>query len=251
MVRSGKNHADEITQFAARVEATTCLDSVVEIRCQMARRLGELNAVARRIQDDSEQQAASLNHEIQKIQERLKAAESLAETDELTKLGNRRLLERKIASEIEGRNRFAIILLDLNGFKAVNDRLGHAQGDRLLQSVANGLSQGVRATDSVGRWGGDEFVIVLRGTGLVEAEVTVAQIQKKAFGEFILGDPGKEVRVQVSACFGIAECQLGETADQLFERADRQLYESKQALRNVPKSLPPAGILPVLVASQR
>jgi len=236
MVRSGKSHADEITQFAARVEATSCLESVVEIRCQMAQRLNELNSVARRIQDDSERNAASLSREIQKIQERLKAAESLAETDELTKLGNRRLLERKIATEIEEQNRFSIVVLDLNGFKAVNDRFGHAQGDRLLQAVAGALSRCVRTTDSVGRWGGDEFVIVLHGTSLAEAEARVSQIQGKAFGEFILGETGKGIKVEISACFGIAECQPGESADQLFDRADRQLYELKQSLHNSKKS---------------
>ena len=238
MVRSGTSHAEEIRQFASKIEATSCLESVVEIRCQMTKRLEELNQVARRIQEDSASTAASLNRQIQRVQERLKAAETLAETDALTKLGNRRLLERKIAAEIDAQDRFCVVVLDLNGFKGVNDRFGHQQGDRLLQAVASSLADSVRGTDFVGRWGGDEFVILFRSIGLNEAESRVSQIQKAAFGEFMVGERGKEVRLNVSACFGLAECRPGETAEELFERADRNLYELKRALRTATRSTP-------------
>ncbi len=246
LVRTGNSHADEIRQFAAKVEEASCLESVVEIRCQMTKRLGELNAVARRIQEDNARHADSLNRQIERIQERLKAAESLAETDVLTNLGNRRLVERRIAVEIEAQNRFCVVVLDLDGFKGVNDRFGHAQGDRLLQSVAASLSDSVRGTDTIGRWGGDEFVLVLHGVGLAEAETRVSQIQQKVFGEFILPDGPKQIKVQVSACFGIAECRPGESADELFERADRHLYELKEARHESNKSKQHASNFPVL-----
>jgi diguanylate cyclase (GGDEF)-like protein len=233
MVKSGNNYADEIWGFAEKVQQTSNLESVVEIRRQMSNRLTELNDLARRIQVDSAEKAAALKKEMQKVQERLKAAETLAETDTLTKLGNRRMLERRIAAEIAAQNRFCIVMLDLNGFKAVNDRYGHAEGDRLLQSVASALSKLVRGTDMVSRWGGDEFVIVLHDIDLKGAEERVAQIQRKAFGEFMVGSQGGQVNV--TACFGIAECALGESADQLFDRADRHLYQMKQALGDTKK----------------
>lgn len=251
MVRSGSSHADEIRQFASQIEATSCLESVVEIRRQMTKRLDELNGVARRIQEDSEKNAAALTREIQRVQERLKAAETLAETDALTKLGNRRLLERNITASIEAQEKFCLVVLDLDGFKEVNDRFGHAEGDRLLQSVATALSAAVRGTDAVGRWGGDEFVIVLRDIDLAEAETRVAQIQKKAFGEFMVGEDGHAQRLNVSACFGIAECRPGESPDDLFERADGHLYQLKKAMKE-PKprnsGMPP---MPVLAQARR
>jgi diguanylate cyclase (GGDEF)-like protein len=251
MVRSGTSHAEEIRGFASQIEATSCLESVVEIRCQMSKRLEELNQVARRIEEDSERNAASLSREIQRVQDRLKTAETLAETDSLTKLGNRRLLERKIAAAVESQTQLCVVVLDLDGFKGVNDRFGHQVGDRLLQGVANSLANSVRETDIVGRWGGDEFVILFHSIGLAEAEKRVSQIQKAAFGEFIVGEQGKEVRLTVSACIGLAERRVDETGDELFDRADRNLYELKRALREPRSSRKTFDTAPVLALNSR
>jgi diguanylate cyclase len=231
MIRSGNTHAEEITNFAARVQATSCLDSVVQIRCQMADRVAELNGMALRIQQESQQTATVLQREIQKVQERLKAAESLAETDALTKLGNRRLLERTVAAAIDAQQHFCVAVLDLNGFKDVNDQFGHTQGDRLLQAVATDLKAAVRDTDEVGRWGGDEFVLVLREIDQQGAEARIEQIGKRVFGDFLIEGEGKTIRITMSGCFGIAEYRPGETYEQLFERADHQLNDLKQNRR--------------------
>ncbi|MEO8099758.1 MAG: GGDEF domain-containing protein [Acidobacteriota bacterium] len=228
MIRSGNTHAEEITQFAARVEQTSCLESVVEIRCQMASRVAELNAVARRIQDESQQHAEALTRKMQKIEERLKAAEALTETDPLTGLGNRRLLVRIIDEAIERKIPFCLVLLDLNSFKAVNDRFGHAEGDRLLKAVASGLAGAVRGGDAIGRWGGDEFVILLKDVDLAGAQARSEQIQTKVFGEFMLQRYGKVSRFAVSASIGTAEYRAGESSDELFERADQLLYAVKR-----------------------
>jgi diguanylate cyclase len=193
----------------------------------MTQRLDELKHLATRIQEDGQARAGDLAREIQRAQERLQQAETLAETDVLTGLGNRRYFERRIAAEINAQKPFCLAVMDLDGFKGVNDSFGHGKGDQLLKSIATSLAASVRDSDCIGRWGGDEFVILLRGIHLPEAEVRISEIQRRSLGRFMFGNQCLEI----SACFGMAEHQAGETADEVFDRADRNLYQMKKATK--------------------
>ena len=158
---------------------------------------------------------------------------SAATTDELTGLYNRRALEERLAAEISRSLRHqlhtSILLLDLDRFKAVNDTMGHAAGDRLLIQVAKTLKQQCRALDVVGRLGGDEFLVILPMTKPAEAQVFVGRVQAS------LRDMEK-TSPEFGPCtlsMGIAESpRHGTTVSSILAAADSALYKAKGAGRN-------------------
>ena len=153
-----------------------------------------------------------------------------ATRDPLTDLLNRRAgewqLERAFLAAREGQKPFCLILADVDHFKAINDTWGHPAGDQVLQRVAAVLRTGVRATDSVVRWGGEEFLLVLP-----YCEQAAALLQAERLRERVAdAEQGEMGRVTVS--MGVAELQRGETLANLMERVDQALYQAKHAGRN-------------------
>ena len=152
------------------------------------------------------------------------AMHRLATSDALTALPNRAAcLDRLTAELAGGADGLAVLFCDLDGFKPVNDRLGHAAGDELLVAVAARLRGCVREHDLVSRFGGDEFVLVCRGGA--EAVRTVAdRIAAMAARPFTTG--GEQVRIGVSV--GVAHCRPGDTTDEVIGRADLAMYQAKK-----------------------
>ncbi|MEV6305191.1 GGDEF domain-containing protein [Actinoplanes sp. NPDC051861] len=152
------------------------------------------------------------------------ALHRLATRDALTGLPNRASCLDRLAAELAaGADGLAVLFGDLDGFKPVNDRLGHAAGDELLVAVASRLRGCVREGDLVSRFGGDEFVIVCRGADAVE---TVAErIREMLAGPLTAG--GEQVRVGMS--IGVARARAGVTTDELIGLADAAMYEAKKA----------------------
>ncbi len=155
----------------------------------------------------------------------------LAVRDPLTGLWSRRHLEERLRGALAARRRRpgqpALVLLDLDRFKQVNDRLGHAAGDRLLAEVARTLAAVTRRSEVLGRWGGDEFALVLPEGDGSEAAGAARRLQAAA------GAAG----VGLSA--GLAAADGGEGPEALFARADADLYRSKRARGG---STGPAGV---------
>jgi diguanylate cyclase (GGDEF)-like protein len=173
-----------------------------------------------------------LQTEVSTYETKLKEAEELASRDALTGLPNRRKVEERIEARIARGQAFCVVMLDLNGLKQVNDKHGHLAGDNLLQQFAQELRSGSRSTDMVGRWGGDEFVLLMDGDA-AGAQAQIERLQKWVFGEYTIR-PGKgsgEVKVNVSAGVGVAQWQPGETAQAAIERADAAMYVQKQLTR--------------------
>ena len=153
-----------------------------------------------------------------------------ATRDPLTDLLNRRAgewqLERAFLAAREGQKPFCLIMADVDHFKAINDTWGHPAGDQVLQRVAAVLRTGVRATDSVVRWGGEEFLLVLP-----YCEQAAALLQAERLRERVAAaEQGEVGRVTVS--MGVAELQRDETLANLIERVDQALYQAKHAGRN-------------------
>ena len=164
----------------------------------------------------------------QRLQGAMIAAEEQAFTDTLTGLKNRRALEHILPRLLQERQPFGLMQIDLDFFKAVNDTMGHAAGDHVLQCVARVLVDSSRDDDCVARVGGDEFVMVFRG-------ITKPKILERIAGRIIAGVeapmPFGDSTCEVSASVGIA-IYNGETgdivnADQLMADADTALYASK------------------------
>ena len=161
--------------------------------------------------------------------------EALALTDPLTGLANRRLLADRIAMALVHARRntrtMAVVYLDLDGFKQINNTRGHSAGDALLKMVAGRLVETVREEDTVARLGGDEFVIVLPHLSGAAAAATVASKMIEAVSHQY-DIEGQTVTITTSAGIAVYPVQ-GEDADRLMKNADLALYEAKRAGKNV------------------
>jgi diguanylate cyclase (GGDEF)-like protein len=162
--------------------------------------------------------------------------EFLAHHDGLTRLPNRRLFNARLDTALKsasGGFPCALLCLDLDGFKGVNDQLGHAAGDALLQEVAERLEHCVRNEDTAARLGGDEFAIVLPNASATEAEEIAERITASLSGGYSLGVFG-EARIGVSIGIACAPQHATET-DGLMLLADKALYTAKHSRLGVPR----------------
>jgi len=161
---------------------------------------------------------------------RMEEIERLMVTDTLTGIANRRkaaeALERECARSTRYGNPLCLILFDIDLFKAVNDKFGHATGDLVLTHVAQTASRVVRPIDLVARWGGEEFLAILPETNLEGALSAAEKIRCAMQDE----DPGDGPGVTISA--GVARFEPGEEIDKFVGRADAAMYESKNSGRN-------------------
>ena len=160
----------------------------------------------------------------------------LAVTDPLTGLFNRRYALphlARIADRAQDSGRpFAVMLIDLDRFKAINDRHGHAAGDAVLTAMAKRLTRNLRAVDLIARIGGEEFLVVLPETGLAEATATAERLRTRIIATPV-PLPGDAGVLTVSASIGLALSEGGDSGvDALLERADRALYAAKAEGRN-------------------
>jgi two-component system cell cycle response regulator len=158
----------------------------------------------------------------------------MATTDALTGLLNRRAFlestNREIARTRRYNDKLSVILLDVDHFKHINDRRGHAAGDIVLTEVGTMLNQAVRTCDIVARWGGEEFVLVLPSTALEGAEQVAERIRELLADSKIQDANGDHI--PVTASFGVASYAGSETLEQVIDRADRAMYLAKSGGRN-------------------
>ncbi|MCX6076534.1 MAG: diguanylate cyclase [Campylobacterales bacterium] len=160
-----------------------------------------------------------------------KRVEELAVTDQLTKIFNRLHLENSFKQEVDRAKRynatFSVILLDIDHFKAVNDNYGHDVGDEVLVGVVNILKQNIRATDILGRWGGEEFLIILPQTDMNEAKY-LAEKLKSEIEHHTFDTIGSK-----TCSFGISQFRVeDEDSKMVVKRADNALYSAKNSGRN-------------------
>jgi diguanylate cyclase (GGDEF)-like protein/PAS domain S-box-containing protein len=166
----------------------------------------------------------------------------LATQDGLTRLFNRRhfieCAEQHLSQARRYQHPVSVLMLDLDHFKQINDRYGHATGDRVLELFSRICQRCLRSADIIGRMGGEEFAALLPDTGLGEAR-KVAERVRRTVNEAALTDGDKQIRFQVS--IGIANLRTHETLDALLVRADKMLYQAKSQGRNRVCAEPPPG----------
>jgi len=160
--------------------------------------------------------------------------ERLANLDSLTGLYNRRAISGKLRDLINRANRykedFSLVMLDIDHFKKVNDRYGHLTGDEVLEKIATLVRRNIRNTDVVGRYGGEEFIIILPQTNLSSAWVIAERIRSIIENAEMKDPAGNVFTVTVSQ--GLSEWERGEDADALISCADEALYKAKARGRN-------------------
>lgn len=210
---------DALVPVALEPSGITEIDTVYQRFNQMA---AELHDKTQRLVDaESQQRAQEVTANMLK---------QLATTDPLTGLNNRRKMEEAIGSEIARAGRshktFSVIILDVDGFKEVNDSHGHQVGDQVLVDIGQVLIDSVREADIVGRWGGEEFILICPVTEL-EGATNVAENLRQRVQVSPL-----EVVGSLTASFGVTSYQAGDKVDDLVARADRAMYQAKREGRN-------------------
>ena len=168
------------------------------------------------------------NARLQRILERQ------ALVDDLTGLANRRAAERALSAEVARANRFggplALVMADLDDFKAVNDRHGHLVGDAALRELAAALEVTLREIDTAARWGGEEFCLILPGTDARGAKRVAERVREDLAGrtvETLAGEP-----LRVTASFGVAVVEHDGIPETLVAAADAALYDAKRSGKN-------------------
>lgn len=156
----------------------------------------------------------------------------LANIDSLTRLPNRAFTTKLLCTELAERPRsepLSILLIDIDYFKQINDRFGHAAGDEVLAALAARMQDSLRPDDVIGRWGGEEFLAILKDTRLPTAERVAERLRTT-----IEADPVvfKDMTLDVSISVGCVQA-LDETLDQIVDRADLAMYEAKASGRNI------------------
>ena len=163
----------------------------------------------------------------QQLQLQLEENRSLAERDALTRIANRYRLEKFLLQECDRAERFrtplALVAMDIDDFKPINDRHGHGVGDQALTGVVERLEACIRASDLLARWGGDEFMVVLPASNLDTAKELAERIRHKINDAPVVGD------LKVTLSLGVVERRAGESPAALVARADQALYRSKAA----------------------
>jgi diguanylate cyclase (GGDEF)-like protein len=160
--------------------------------------------------------------------------------DGLTGLANRRQCEETLADELARVERFggslAVVVADLDWFKDVNDRHGHPAGDSVLSEFAALLEETVRDVDLAGRWGGEEFVLILPGTDLAGGAQVAERIRVALAGRVVLAVD--RTPITVTASFGVAAIPPAKTASELFAAADAAMYQAKRGGKNRVETAP-------------
>jgi diguanylate cyclase (GGDEF)-like protein len=190
------------------------------------------------------ERTAELERRSQQLRDSQLQLEQIAYIDSLTGLSNRRLFEDDMRKRIKLIAReggcFTLLLIDLDGFKKINDTLGHDAGDALLRVTAERLLHSVRETDHVARLGGDEFAVVLTQTS---ERLSVEIVCRRILASITEAVAFKDTTMQVSASIGAAICpNQGTAMDSLYKSADVALYEAKRNGRNTWRRFRPAPV---------
>jgi diguanylate cyclase (GGDEF)-like protein len=228
-----KRYTSQFSEFTSRLRTIADLESLGQVRASLVQEANKLKTYVDKMTEDGESLVKHLQTEVFDYETKLKAAEELVLRDELTGLSNRRNVEERIESRIAKGMPFCVVILDLDKFKQVNDKYGHLAGDSLLKQFATELRSSSRSIDTVGRWGGDEFILVME-CDLAGAKVQLERSKKWTFGEYKIqfGGDTPELKLNVTASIGLAEWQAGESMQDVIEHADKDMYADKAQTRN-------------------
>ena len=228
--------ADSVARYVdtiAQAESLESLASVVKQMVEESRAVHGLVSETQQRLQDGRQRATELEAQVRNLESELRRLSEEVSTDVLTEVANRRGLMAAFEVETARLDRqggeLAVGLLDIDNFKKLNDTLGHSVGDMALKTLAGHVQKQLRAVDVVARFGGEEFVVLLPGVPVDEAQVTLTRLQRTLSASLFMHD-GREVFVTFSA--GVTKFRPGEPLESALERADEALYEAKRTGKN-------------------
>jgi diguanylate cyclase len=227
VAESTGRYRQALEESSTRLAEAVSLESV---RGTVAELISETLRMERTAQTASER----LDERTQKLRlltEQLELARAEALLDPLTGLRNRRGFERAI-EEVGGIGDTALIVADIDHFKQINDTHGHLLGDKAVRAIGRILHENIKRRDIVGRWGGEEFTVLLLHTAITGAQTVAEQIRAAVERLRIRKVDGTELEGCITISLGVAVAQDGEGFDNLMRRADAALYRAKHEGRN-------------------
>ena len=227
------------TTFGRRLEGASKSLSTANDREQVRAVVEALVASTREMQDTNRALEARLTaskQEVGSLQQSLEAIRNESLTDPLTSLGNRkyfdRALEGAMSHAADSGEPLALLMLDIDHFKAFNDNYGHLTGDQVLRLVALSVKQTIKGQDVAARYGGEEFAVVLPNTALRQALTVADNIRRAVMSKQLKKKSTGEILGRVTVSVGVSMQQPGDDREKLIERADTCLYAAKRNGRN-------------------
>jgi diguanylate cyclase (GGDEF)-like protein len=225
-----QRYTRQFNEITVNLQTIAQLDDLSRMRASLLHSAKELRGCVERMAREGDDSIAHLQASLASHRLELEQAKELASLDPLTGLYNRREVEARIRRKLAGQTPFCAVIIDLNNLKQINDCHGQLAGDELLRQIANELRMAARSDDILGRWGGDEFILVMDGN-FMNTRIKVQRMRPWVFGNYELNLSGKTVNVVVGASIGMAEWAPGETMLELLSRAEAELNREKAPCR--------------------
>jgi diguanylate cyclase (GGDEF)-like protein len=222
--------AQQITAVTTRLKGIANLEDLTEIRESIKKSASDLKTSIDRMTAEGKAAIEQLRAEVSNYQSKLEEAENIASRDALTGARSRPWVEDQIEQALHGAAPFCVAILDIDKFKKVNDEHGHLAGDELLKQFAAKMRSVCRVTDTTGRWGGDEFILLLH-CHMQEARAQIDRMREWVCVKYALQGNSTPVKLRVNASIGLAERLPGETMKALIDRADAEMYREKAVSR--------------------
>lgn len=222
--------AEQLQKVSSQLQTIATLDDLTIMRESVKKSAGELKISIDRMNAEGKTVVDELQKQVVSYRTRLEEAEEIASRDALTGVRNRLNIENQIDARIAADTPFCVAILDIDDFKKINDEHGHVAGDELLKQFAGELRSICRSADMIGRWGGDEFIILLN-CGLDEALAQRDRLRNWVCGNYTVQGSAGATKLTLNISIGTAEYRPGESIKELLARADGAMYEQKRVTR--------------------
>jgi len=232
-----QDYNQKILKQSEKIERITRLDDIKKIKQALAQEIEQIRETVKEKQTHDIAKLEKLSKQVSTLNVQLKSAQEESLTDGLTGINNRKGFDQYLQELVDknaiSSSDFAMLLLDIDDFKKVNDSYGHQIGDRVILAVVNKCRQSIRSEDFIARYGGEEFVIILPGASLRNAGKKAKHIRKTIGSTcYSLEDvnPGETLAVTIS--LGVSRFRQSDTVTSVTARADKALYAAKNSGKN-------------------
>lgn len=232
-----QDYNQKIIDQSEKIEEITYLDDIKKVKQALIQEIDQMRETVRKKQSRDNTQMEILSEKVSTLNVELKKVRTESVIDGLTGIYNRKAFNTYIYEIVEKNNvssaPFALLMLDIDNFKSINDTYGHQTGDRVIIAIINKCRQSIRGEDFFARYGGEEFVIMLPGVSLRNAVKKAKYICKAiASTRYLIDDIPKSPSLTITISIGVSTYQKADTVSSLTQRADKALYLAKRAGKN-------------------
>ncbi len=220
-----------------KIEKISLLDDIKKVKIALKHEVDQMREIVNLKADQDKRSIDVLAQQVELLRKELEKTRAKSMTDPLTGLYNRQALDQyldeKVSNASNINDEFALLMLDIDDFKKINDTHGHLIGDRMLMAFAGKCRQAVRSNDFLARYGGEEFVIVLEGATYRNAMKKAKQIcESVASAKYTTDQKQTDQYLSITTSIGVTVFRKNDTVEDILQRADKALYSAKQKGKN-------------------